>query len=145
MIREPDDLDVLEDELRALFDETAFEPDQDELYDAARWAAQVPSEVGHGWAAWFRWVRLPAATCALLALTLFHVNDMASVSSTVDEMQYVASAQKSGVVASLNQEQWDDLDLLSAGDLGFELLDLPGADVDPASWHEAYEGIFEEI
>ena len=70
---------------------------------------------------------------------------MASVSSTVDETQYVASAQKSGVVASLNQEQWDDLDLLSAGDLGFELLDLPGADVDPASWHEAYEGIFEEI
>ena len=57
----------------------------------------------------------------------------------------MASVQKPGALAGLDQEQWDDLELLSAGDLGFELLDLPGADVDPVAWEEAYEGILEEI
>jgi len=143
---ELDDMDALERELGALFDETAFEPNLSRLHQTARTAAQIPDEVSWSRWSWFQSPSLPLVTGAVLLMALGSVEFMASLDSDLDtQAHYGQSTIVDSDGVALYDDDWEALELLSAGDLGLELLDLPDVDVDPLVWEEMSGGLLEEI
>ena len=144
MLRGADEeLDTLEYELKGIFDETAYEPEQALLFETARCAAQVPGKACSRWKRWMRMAGPPVMVFAGLLWVSFGVTQTASFTESVRVAHsQVVTHQDAPELAT---QDWDDLGLLSAGDLGFELLDLPGADLESTLWEEAYEDVLEEI
>ena len=143
---ELDDMDALERELGVLFDETAFEPNLSRLHQTARTAAQIPDEVSLTWWSWFRSPSLPLVTGALLMMVWGSVELMSLVEPDPDVYAHAGHASSLfSDEATLHDDDWEALELLSAGDLGLELLDLPDVDVDPLVWEETSGGLLEEI
>ena len=148
LISKDDERASLEDELEALFHETAYLPEQRVLHQAARVAAQLPTEPRVSRARWWWRIRFPAWAAAGALCLLVGISQWESLSEPVvfesSESWQMAAGSYQGRHA-LDSHGWDDLNLLSAGDLGFELLDLPAAESDLAAWEEAYEDVLEEI
>ena len=143
---EHDDLEELERELGAIFDATAFQPELGQVHDAARLAAQVPSVAREGWWYWKQIVQVPLALAMLAILVTVGVQAVPQLKLGGGELspQSVTDGDH-GVELAMDEGDWEDLELLSAGDLGLELLDLPSMDSDPVAWEEAYESLLEEI
>ena len=143
-----EELESLESELEALFEETAYRPQQRILYRAARVAAQLPSEPHVKRAQWWWRLRVPVlaglgAMCMFFGIHHWEGVPERMLPESTQSWQGVDRFQQAQV--GFENQSLDDLNLLSAGDLGFEGLDLPAADIDLVAWQEAYEDVLEEI
>jgi hypothetical protein len=144
-----------DEELKALFDQTAHEPEREQLERLARFAAQVPARAVPAWKRWLR--RAPALGLALAGATVLALW-LGSASMRLElGFPHPSVAPSDEDIAPIEDEdplaldvEEDDAfvldDPLAALDMGGEsplalldLLAIPEDDAELDSWSDAYE------